>query len=294
MNSERYYKNRQMKQERPYYSLLVITVSIFVAESVAMFLLSNFSPMDLLLEGLLDSSLLIILVSPMLYFFLLRPMFLHIAERNQFNVEFRKLNRAIDQSPAVVLITDTEGTIKYVNPKFTSVTGYTKEEAIGKNPRILKSGEMSKDEYKVLWDTILSGNEWHGELSNKKKNGEIYWESASISPIRNREGDIVNFVGVKEDITERKKMEAKLVKSGNKFRALFEGSGDAVMTLDEKCFLDCNDETIAIFGCSSKEEFIGKHASEFPPTLQARGISSAELAQERITTALRDGKNRFE
>jgi PAS domain S-box-containing protein len=116
----------------------------------------------------------------------------------------------VEQSPATVVITDTKGNIEYVNPKFTQLTGYTFKETIGKNPRILKSGKTPPEEYKQLWETINSGREWYGEFCNKKKNGELYWESASISPVRNTEGVITHFVGIKEDITKRKKMEETL------------------------------------------------------------------------------------
>ncbi len=122
----------------------------------------------------------------------------------------RNLSRATEQSPATVMITDRDGTIQYLNPKFTEVTGYEAEEAIGQNPRMLKSGEQSQEFYEELWQTILSGREWHGEICNRRKNGELYWEFASISPIRTDDGEITHFVGVKEDITLRKEAEWEL------------------------------------------------------------------------------------
>ena len=100
-------------------------------------------------------------------------------------------------------------TIEYVNPKFVQVTGYSIEEAIGKNPRILKSGEKPAEEYKQLWDTITSGSEWQGEFHNKKKNGELSWEFAIISPITDAGGIITHFLAVKEDITHRKEVETE-------------------------------------------------------------------------------------
>ena len=133
-----------------------------------------------------------------------------ITERKLAEEKLRKLSIAVEQSPAIVVITDTNGDIEYVNPKFTRVTGYTFEEAIGQNPRILKSGEQPPEVYKELWDTIISGMEWRGEFHNKKKNGEFYWEFASISPIKNEDGIITHFIAVKEDITERKQAEEKL------------------------------------------------------------------------------------
>ncbi len=123
------------------------------------------------------------------------------------NAKLRELSRAVEQSSSTVVITDINGNIQYVNPKFVALTGYTIEEAMGMNPRILKSGETLPEVYSKLWETILAGKEWHGEFHNKKKNGELYWEQASISPITDNNGIITNFIAVKEDITERKQAE---------------------------------------------------------------------------------------
>ncbi len=135
-----------------------------------------------------------------------------ITERKQAEEELRKLSRAMEQSPATVVITDIRGNIEYANPKFLETTGYTPEEALGKNPRILKSGYTSAEDYRDLWKTIKAGGEWRGEFLNKKKDGELYWESASISPIRDSDGTILHFLAVKEDITERKRAEEEIRK----------------------------------------------------------------------------------
>ncbi len=140
----------------------------------------------------------------------------NITERKLVEEKLNKLSVAVQQSPAVVVITDPLGNIEYINPTFTQHTGYTAEEVIGKNPRILQSGLMPKELYKELWQTILSGGVWHGELHNKKKNGELYWEVAVISAIVNDKGVITNFVAVKEDITEKKKLWIDLVISKEK------------------------------------------------------------------------------
>jgi len=137
--------------------------------------------------------------------------FFDITKRKQAEDEIRKLSQAVEQSPASVVITDPQGTIEYVNPKFTQITGYTLEEAIGQNPRILKSGEQSAEVYAELWKTIRSGKEWKGEFHNKKKNGELFWESALITSISNEKGEIMHYLAVKEDITERKKNEEELI-----------------------------------------------------------------------------------
>jgi PAS domain S-box-containing protein len=133
-----------------------------------------------------------------------------IKERKRIEQELRKLSRAVEQSPASIVITDLKGNIEYINKKFTQVTGYTPEEARGKNPRILKSGTFPPEVYKELWQTISAGDEWHGEFHNRKKSGELFWEFASISPIVNAQGEITHFLAVKEDITNRKHAEEEV------------------------------------------------------------------------------------
>ncbi|MCP4252369.1 MAG: response regulator [Candidatus Scalindua sp.] len=136
-----------------------------------------------------------------------------VVKRRKVESEIQKLTHAVEQSSSTIVITNTNGKIEYANPRFAELTGYTITEAIGKNPRVLKSGKTSPEVYEELWSTIKSGNEWKGEFCNKKKNGELYWESASISPVKNTEGVITNFIAVKDDITERKKMEDALLQS---------------------------------------------------------------------------------
>ena len=135
-----------------------------------------------------------------------------ITEQKKSQAELSKLFQAIQQSPMSVVITDRDGNIEYVNPEFTNVTGYTLPEAIGRNPRILQSGHTPPELYAELWQTISAGGVWRGEFRNKKKNGELFWELASIAPVR--DGDkITNFVAVKEDITQRKEIEEQLRQS---------------------------------------------------------------------------------
>ncbi len=133
-----------------------------------------------------------------------------ITERKTNEEQLRKLSYAIEQSPIAVVITNIGGIIEYVNPKFTSITGYKPEEVIGRTPRILSSGKTPRETYNELWKSIREGRLWHGEIYNKKKNGDHYWELATISPIKNAAGEITHFLAVEEDITERKKFEFEL------------------------------------------------------------------------------------
>jgi len=140
-------------------------------------------------------------------------LFRDITERKQAEEELQKLSSAVEQSQVSVVITDPEGTVEYVNPKFSEVTGYSAEEAIGQNPKVLNAGIQSAEFYKEMWDTIKAGEVWQGEFANKKKNGDIFWENATISPIRNSEDRVTHFVAVKEDITDRKQAEQELKKA---------------------------------------------------------------------------------
>lgn len=133
-----------------------------------------------------------------------------ITERKRAEEELLKLSAAIEQSPVTIIIADAQGNIEFVNPKFTELTGYLSAEVLGKNARILKSGMTPPEEYKALWDTITSGKVWHGELYNKKRSGEYFREKATIAPVRNREGVITDYIAIKEDITEKRKLEEQL------------------------------------------------------------------------------------
>lgn len=136
-----------------------------------------------------------------------------ITERKQSEDELRKLSRAVEQSPVTIIITDINSEIVYANPKATEITGYPLNELLGKNTKILKSGLTEQVVYNNLWDTISSGKIWRGELLNRKKNGELYWEYVNISPIMNNDNIVTHYLAVKEDITVRKNMQEELIKA---------------------------------------------------------------------------------
>jgi diguanylate cyclase (GGDEF)-like protein/PAS domain S-box-containing protein len=133
-----------------------------------------------------------------------------VIRREKIEQQLRTLTVAIEQSPASVVITDLDGVLQYVNPRFTEVTGYSAKEALGKNPRILKSGLNSKETYDQLWSTLIKGEVWHGELINCRKNGDVYWEEVHIAPVKDSAGVKTHYVGIKLDITERKAAEEKI------------------------------------------------------------------------------------
>jgi len=145
---------------------------------------------------------------------------IHIDITDQRNAEdqLRKLSIAVEQSPDAICITDPEGIIEYVNPRTIQLTGFSTEELINQNTRIFSSGEKTKEEYAQMWQIIKSGKIWSGELHNKKKNGELYWESTTISPIFDSTGQITHFLAIKEDITDRKRAEIAFNNSENQLR----------------------------------------------------------------------------
>ncbi len=132
------------------------------------------------------------------------------ADLESANAELRKLSVAVEQSPSVIVITNPQAEIEYVNEAFTRSTGYTFEEVKGKNPRLLQSGQTPPETFRNMWKTLLAGKTWRGELANRRKNGEVYWEYTVIAPIHDVEGNVTHYVAVKEDVTARKAAEAKL------------------------------------------------------------------------------------
>ncbi len=223
-----------------------------------------------------------------------------ITERKNYENELRKLYTAVEQSINSIIITDIKGNIEYVNPKFIAVTGYSFKEVKGRNPRFLKSGNKLPSEYKNLWDTILEGKEWHGEFLNKKKSGQLFWESASISGIKNSDGIITHFLAFKEDITVQKTIEDKLIQSEKDYRGLFENSHDSILVVDpeKNIFLDVNSQACSLFDIP-REEFINTSFNNFARELD-ENISSFKdenrfLLQKNIETThyKNDGKKLY-
>ncbi|GAB4296979.1 MAG: hypothetical protein Kow0096_14720 [Thiohalomonadaceae bacterium] len=133
-----------------------------------------------------------------------------VTERIHSEAELRKLSQAIEQSISSVIITDTQGVVEYVNPQFSRTTGYSADEVRGNKLSLIKSGRTPVERYREMWHTLQQGKVWEGELLNKRKNGELYWELVSISPVRNAQGEITHYVGLQHDISERKKLEEQL------------------------------------------------------------------------------------
>ena len=170
-----------------------------------------------------------------------------VTERKEAEEDLKKLSRAIMQSTASIVITDTDGTIEFVNPAFSEITGYTREEALGNNPRVLKSGIHDDAFYQKMWATLTAGEIWRGEICNKNKYGELYWEHVSISPVQDAEGKVTNYVAVKENITELKKMISELKQAKETAETAAKAKADFLANMSHEIRTPLN----AIYGMTS-------------------------------------------
>ncbi|MFA5803208.1 MAG: PAS domain S-box protein [Melioribacteraceae bacterium] len=178
--------------------------------------------------------------------------------QKQYEEMLHKYSHVVEQNHAAIIITDVQGIIKYVNQRFTEISGFTFEDVIGKNPRIFKTGYTPEEEYKKLWQTISSGLIWRGKFYNRKKNGDLYWESTSITPVTDENNKITHFIAIKVDFTERKKIEDELRLANEIISNMDEGvylirAGDGIIVYT-------NPKFDRMFGYETGE-LIGKHVT---------------------------------
>ena len=191
-----------------------------------------------------------------------------VTDLRQSEDELRRLSIAVEQSPSIVMIVNTKGIIEYTNPVFTKVTGFTAEEVKGQYPSFLKSGKTSSAEYKTLWDTITKGSVWRGVFQNVRKNGEPYWESASISAIRSPTGEITHYLAVKEDITEHVRLEEK-------FRLFVEAAPNGIVIVNDKGEIELINSEAERYFQYTQEELMGQSVEILvPDTLRTAHVKS--------------------
>ncbi|MEO5331739.1 MAG: PAS domain S-box protein [Magnetococcus sp. YQC-5] len=194
-----------------------------------------------------------------------------IIERQLAEAELHKLTRAVEQSPASVIITDLHGRIEYVNPKFCQISGYLASEVLGQSPNILKSGKISPQTYQEMWSAIGRGEEWRGEFLNRKKNGELFWELASISPIRGKYGQITHYLAVKEDITDIKAAQATLQDRETRLQLIMDNVTEGIIVVSSAGVIESvNPAMEHIFGYPP-HELLGKPVEILVPDPQKPG-----------------------
>ncbi len=200
-----------------------------------------------------------------------------ITERKESEKDRIRLVTAIEQASETIVITDKKASIQYVNPAFEKLTGYSREEALGQNPRVLKSGKHDREFYKKMWTTLLGGETWHGHLTNRKKDGTLFEEEATISPVKNSKGEITNFVAVKRDVSRELLLEKQLQQSIKM---------EAIGTMASGIAHDFNNILSAIIGYSefiqqeaTKESRIGKNIAE----VLTAGKRATDLVRQILT-----------
>lgn len=195
-----------------------------------------------------------------------------VTEQRHTEEHLRTLFRAMEQSPASVVITDASSVITYVNRKYTEITGFTASELIGRTPRIIKSGLTPAETYDDFWKTISAGKQWRGEFLNKKKNGELFWESNVISPVQDQDGKITHILAVKEDITERRRVEELIREQAS----LLDIANDAIIVCDlDNYVIFWNKGAERLYGWS-KEEAVGSNTTTLLYTPE-RGAKNNEV-----------------
>ena len=201
--------------------------------------------------------------------------------------ELNRLHQVLQHSTNSIILTDKHGKIEYVNPKTLEITGYDYDELIGRNPRILKSGHTSREVYKQLWEMITSGKTWKGELYNRKKNGDFYWEFAVISPIKSNEGEIVNYLAIKEDITNKKATEEQIRQSKETLAMTLEANHIGTWSWDltrKEYVLD--QQSLNIYGWDEDIHERAFHADEIGSIIHPE---DTEMVKKSIYKALKKG-----
>jgi PAS domain S-box-containing protein len=197
----------------PLHFLAIISVTLFLAEVIIVLFVEHFLEdswdfQSHAVEGTVEAFLFAIITSififPVLYFFSFRPLILHITRRRQAEQKLHLQATAMNAAANGMMITDDKGVIEWVNPAFMEMTGYTQEEILGQNPRILKSGQHDSQFYEQIWQTILPGQVWFGETTNRRKDGTLYIEEQTIAPVRNEKNDqISHFIAIKQNLPPR-------------------------------------------------------------------------------------------
>ncbi len=218
----------------------------------------------------------------------------NITSRKRAEDQLLLQSAALEAAANAIVITDHKGKIVWVNSAFTTMTGYSKQDVLGRNPSLLKSGEQSASYYAQLWSTISEGRVWTGELVNRRKDGSTYNEEMTITPLTRDARNPANryFIAIKQDISDRKRSEQLVQESENKYRVLFEDSADANLLMDDKGFLKWNSAALQMFGYSAGT--LNLHPADISPPNQPDGTSSLVAADQKIAAAFRNGTERFE
>jgi PAS domain S-box-containing protein len=211
-----------------------------------------------------------------------------ITERKRSEESLRSQSAALEAAANAIVITDHNGTIQSVNPAFTALTGYTAQEAVGQNPRFLKGGKQDDAFYRNLWQTISSGQVWSGELTNRRKDGSLYVEEMTITPLRNADGVIARYIAIKQDITARKELEAQMERLRTEYTLILNSIGEGVHWIDVDGRIKFENPAAAKMLGYEVSELIGKPAHSTMHHTRADGAAYPQ-SECLIYATLRDG-----
>jgi PAS domain S-box-containing protein len=242
--------------------IILITLGLFISEVLTMGIIALIPDISYLTLSIIDATLLISFATPLLYYFSLRPLLsvisereAEIARRREIEMQLRVQTTAVETAANGIVITNKNGEIIWANNAFTQISGYPIEDALGKTPRIVKSGVQDLGFYKKMWDTILSGEVWHGEITNRRKDGIFYVAEVTITPVLNSLKEIQNFIAIQQDVTERRLAEISLRESEKKFRTLLD------WTYDWEIWTNPQDQVM--YNSPSCERITGYHPDKF-------------------------------
>ncbi len=210
MNGTNEALSKKEPRQSPVWMLVVLVVSVFIIEALVMLLLSLLPPQTQVVNTLVDATLLSILLFPIFYFLVFRPLIRNINERKTSESRLQLAANVFTHAREGILITDAQGNIIEVNDSFTRITGYSREETLGENPRMLQSGQHGPEFYTAMWKELIENGEWFGELWNRRKNGELYAEMLTISAVRDSNSVTQNYVALFTDITLMKEHQSQL------------------------------------------------------------------------------------
>ncbi len=259
--------------------LLLVACFALIGELLIMLTLERFVALSPFAEAIIDGVLLTLFITPALYLFSYRPLVNYADRVADSEVNLRKFGAFVNQAREAIIITDVDGNIEYVNRAFEEITGYGRDEVMGKNPRILQSGVHSEAFFRNLWETIAAGEVWSGGVVNLKKNGALYEEEMVINPLIDEKGKVTHFVGIKRDVTNEKALERRILQA-QKLEAIGVMTGGIAH--------DFNNILSAIIGYSEMAlEEIPKESEPYHDLLEALRAShrARDLIRQLLTFA---------
>jgi|GEM_PF-1651511 len=266
--------------------VVVLTLSIFTSEAIIMTALYYLPPMNYVIEVLLDAATMTVIIFPMLYGLVYRPMVGYLAERIETERRLRLQTTALEAAANGVIITDLEGRVEWANPTFLNMTGHSSEELIGKNPGFLSPSINDEETARQLWETIQSGQAWQGEIVNRRKDGSLYYQDQIVTPVKDDAGSITHFISIVQDISQRKQAEEALQASNELLEEIFSNLHVLIAYLDKDCNFIRVNRAYAQAGGHEEAFFVGRNHFDLYPNEENESIFREVAKKGKTFTVL--------